>query len=119
MKKIIVRGCFIILTAVLAIPVAANAYMPFFIVESESMLPSYKIGSVVLVHNYQPKQMDPWVGRVIVFFNHASRKIIVHRVIGIDGGYLVTKGDNNPTADTYSPTVNDVLGVVYANIPGG
>ena len=77
---------------------------PFYIVPSESMVPSLNIGDVVIIRNGGGFSfMDLQVGDIIVFHtNDAGGRTIVHRIVEIyadatSGERLVkTKGDNNP-----------------------
>ncbi len=100
----------------LLVPATSNTYAPFYIIDGNSMQPAYAPGNIAFAHRYLPKDPDKLIGRVIVFLNKESGKIIVHRVIAVDGEYLKTKGDNNTSADTYAPAVNDILGIVYTKI---
>ena len=52
----------------------------------------------------------------VVIYNRADGLIIVHRVIELNGNYIVTKGDNNPIQD---PTIsrNQLQGKMVFAIP--
>ncbi len=77
---------------------------PFYIVSSESMIPSLKIGDIVIMRNGEGFSfMDLQVGDIIIFHtDDAGGRTIVHRIVEIyadatSGERLVkTKGDNNP-----------------------
>jgi signal peptidase len=77
---------------------------PFYIVPSESMVPSLNIGDVVIIRNGEGFSfMNLQVGDIIVFHtSDAGGRTIVHRITEIyadadSGERLVkTKGDNNP-----------------------
>ncbi len=100
----------------LLIPVGLNAYIPFYFIEGNSMLPTYHPRNIVLIHNWPAKNPQALLGQVIVFFNPEKRKIIVHRVVGINGNAFITKGDHNAKQDTFEPTSEQMLGVVWLKI---
>ncbi len=110
------RQAILVLVVVLAVPVGSNTYAPFYIIDGNSMLPAFHPGDMVLVHHYPLPKIDDWAGKVIVFFDQASGRIIIHRVVAIDGQYLKTKGDNNGAVDAFEPLGQDILGIVYAKI---
>ncbi len=99
-------------------------YLPFHPVSSESMVPTLKVGDLIMVTGTEPKNVE--VGQIIVFHNPRNHDmLIVHRVIRItqkDGiFYFETKGDNNPSADNWSPYPGVperlLVGVVISTIP--
>lgn len=71
-----------------------------------SMHPTYKRSDVLYVRKIEKA---PLIGDVICFF--AYNHHVIHRVIAIEGDYVITKGDNNRYAD---PPVyyKDILGKV-------
>lgn len=71
-----------------------------------SMLPKYKEGDTVFVKKIDRKLE---VGDVIWFCE--NNKYIIHRVISIEGDYIITKGDNNKYADL-PVNYNNILGIV-------
>ena len=94
-------------------------YKPFAIV-SNSMVPVFSRGSVVVVQNIATP-MDIEVGDIIQY--ESSGKIITHRVVAIDAAadgsgkrVFITKGDNVGSRD---PLVaeSQVRGIVRSQIP--
>ena len=81
-------------------------YLPFHPVSSGSMVPTLNVGDLIVVKGVEPQLVS--VGEIIVFHSPRDRDmLIVHRVVGINsqGGrlYFETKGDNNPSRDSWSP----------------
>lgn len=105
----------ILLCIVLYLP-KAMGYKSYTVL-SGSMLPKYKIGSVVFSKDINISQDTLKVGDVIVF-NKGSKKI-THRVYSIDWdtNLITTKGDNNSSTDSQPVLFNEVEGKVVYNIP--
>ncbi|HEV2227187.1 MAG TPA: signal peptidase I [Nitrososphaerales archaeon] len=71
-------------------------------VDGISMLPTLEGGDLVVIQGVPVS--DVHVGDIIVYNNLCSTQgeSVVHRVVNISGGGLVTKGDNNPRNDIVS-----------------
>src|SRR3989344_2110348 len=65
------------------------------VVQSGSMEPSIKTGSVV----FTQKSPDYKKGDVITFSPDNGKNLITHRIFSFDGTYFQTKGDANEEAD--------------------
>lgn len=113
-------GAIIVLIALLLIvsifPVTGNYKV--MIVQSGSMEPTIKTGSIVVV---RPSPSYD-VGDVITFGPTPKGKIpTTHRIIAenINNGMetYTTKGDSNDTADLKGVLQKDVLGKVYLSVP--
>jgi len=81
-------------------------YLPFHPVSSGSMIPTLNVGDLIIVRGADPNSVT--VGSIIVFHSPRDRDmLIVHRVVEINNQqgtlYFETKGDNNPTKDSWSP----------------
>jgi signal peptidase len=98
-------------------------YLPFHPVSSESMVPTLNVGDLIVVKGIDPKLVT--VGEIIVF--HSPRNhdmLIVHRVVGVNSQgsklYFETKGDNNPSRDSWYPypgvPETNLVGVVIGKI---
>jgi signal peptidase len=113
-------GAFIVLVAVLLIisvfPVTGN--IKFMIVQSGSMEPSIKTGSLVMVK----PESDYKIGDVITFGPVSKTKAPTsHRIqdIKVNEGNVVyiTKGDANENTDAREVQKKEVLGKVVFSIP--
>ncbi|HUI23353.1 MAG TPA: signal peptidase I [Nitrososphaerales archaeon] len=71
-------------------------------VDGRSMLPTLEGGDLVVIQSVPIG--DVHVGDIIVYNNLCSTggESVVHRVVGIISGGLITKGDNNPLTDQSS-----------------
>jgi len=102
-------------TYVVAIAVLTSIYLrvvPLVIV-SGSMEPTLEIGDLVLVRLGVP--VDLPVGSVVAF--RLNSTIVVHRLVGVEGERLVTKGDANPEPDPFPVYRRSLLGVVVGRVP--
>ncbi len=86
---IIAYGVNIALSLVLA------TQTPVVAVFSNSMVPTFYRGDMMIV--YGEKNIE--VGDVVVFDSPDKKYPIIHRVVEIRDGGIITKGDNNPSTD--------------------
>ena len=91
---------YIILGVVLALGInwglafALNTDMPVVAVESNSMLPTFSRGDILVLHGVPDEQIK--VGDIIVFSPSPGQTPVVHRIIAENpDGTFQTKGDNN------------------------
>ncbi len=104
---------------------ALNTEKPIMAVVSNSMIPVFYRGDLIVVKGIPPESIQE--GDIIVYQNPYRNIPIVHRVVEIqtDGGgtrFFITKGDNNAHTDqetNISPPVagNWVRGEVRLIIP--
>lgn len=101
--------CFLILFCVVA------GVGPFHLVgvASNSMAPVFSMGDAVMLRQYDLDDIE--VDDIIAF--RSGNKIIIHRVVDIDNGVYITKGDNNNDYDDLLLTIDDIEGVVEFRIP--
>ena len=102
------RGQDTILLIVLIVVILVFAFKMIFFtaVISDSMKPEFQRGDLVMS---QAIFKDPEVGDIITFNAKGILNSVTHRVTNVNGIYITTKGDNNPTADDYGTTKNDIL----------
>lgn len=88
-----------------------GSFNPFFIVGSNSMVPTFQVGDIIVIN--QQQKAVPFeslkIGDIIAFKNQFNKDIqgheitMTHRILKInrttDSGIVIrTKGDNNPTS---------------------
>lgn len=99
----------IILYVIVCIPMIFG-YRPV-VVLSGSMNPSYKVGSVVYYKSIPSSELK--VNDVVVFSPKVDDgRLVCHRIVEIDGNYVVTKGDANKEVDATKTSVKDIYGKV-------
>jgi signal peptidase len=96
---------------------------PFYVVSSESMVPTLNVYDVIIVKNGSTFD-DLKVGDIIVFHSPSDYdRVIVHRVVKIQSGsekIITTKGDNNPASIPgidYPISKREYIGKVVFVIP--
>jgi len=97
---------------------------PVYVVVSKSMVPTLQVGDLVITQNVPFNNIH--VGQVIIYVqplgNGACAGLtIVHRVVAITSGGLMTQGDDratNPNTDPWDPVpAQCVKGVVVLAVP--
>lgn len=79
-----------------------------------SMLPRYHAGDLVLLR----RESTYRVGEVAGYHNLQLGVTVMHRIIAIDHGHYVFKGDNNDYADSFEPTASQIVGAEWIHLPG-
>ncbi len=89
-----------------------------YVVHTGSMQPVMPIGSVVI--DKPAAQLNGLKVGDIITFRHSdlSTDVVTHRIAGLAGGLVQTKGDANTSIDTWNIRPNQVKGVKIAVIPG-
>ena len=111
-------------TAVIAVVLGLGAWLLFgpaslggatryAVVEGASMEPGLSRGDLVLVR----AGSAPRVGDVVLYRDPVLGVRLLHRVIRVDGGRLVLKGDANDFVDDARPRQTDVIGSFWFSIP--
>ncbi|MBR1527824.1 MAG: signal peptidase I [Oscillospiraceae bacterium] len=103
----------VILTAVIVVALYALKVKPY-IVTSGSMEPAIPVKSVCFVNEKAPLD-DIKVGEVISF--RKGEMLVTHRVMEIQDGEYVTKGDANNTEDSGTVTEDNYVGKTIVVIP--
>lgn len=90
-------------------------YTPY-VIESDSMAPTYAVNDIVYVKNVEFDQIKK--DDVITFVN-SNNNIVTHRVNEIDTKEkcIYTKGDSNEFADIMPVYEENIIGIVKFSIP--
>lgn len=85
-----------------------------FVVQSGSMLPTIKTGSLVFI--YPAK--DYRVGDIVTFgFNTKTQTPTTHRIVAEKDGKFTTQGDANNGPDLKTIADSEIIGKMYFKIP--
>jgi signal peptidase I len=104
----------IVLLAFLAL-VALSRFTPFeaLVVRSGSMAPTIATGSAIIVDR---ADLIPTIGAVATF-RESDGTVVTHRIVAIEGGRLVTRGDANRADDGTTRSPASMYGTVVAVVP--
>jgi signal peptidase len=95
-----------------------NRWYRVLIVRSGSMTPVFHTGDLILISRPSGEVLDP--GTIITF--RVGDKIVTHRIVDLEQGGYITKGDANNTIDYWNVDVNtsgltQIIGVYRGKIP--
>jgi len=105
-----------VLLVVSVFPITGNYKL--LVVQSGSMEPAIKMGSVVIV-----KPIDDYqINDVITFVNPKKRQeLISHRIVDLEvsegGTFYITKGDANEDPDARKVVKDEVIGKILFSVP--
>ena len=94
-------------------PAQLGGRATYAIVHGNSMEPNFRQGDLVLVLAQAQYLQDD-----IVLYDHPEIGPVFHRIIGVEEGRFVFKGDNNSWIDTFQARAADVRGKYWLMIPG-
>lgn len=94
-------------------PVAIGGQASYVMVNGISMEPNYHTGDLVIVRKSPTYQ----IGDVIAYQDAQMAAHVIHRIIGIEDGLFVLKGDNNSWIDAYHPSNDEVVGKQWIYAP--
>ncbi|MCX9014450.1 MAG: signal peptidase I [Candidatus Methanoperedens sp.] len=113
-RKFHLRSVLMPIAMTLFIAYLLSAQLFFFaIVTSGSMEPTFKKGDLVFMQNVL---LQPKAGDIIIFPEPSGKTVgsgtvtVTHRIAGVSGGKITTKGDANPIADSWSVDSSKLLG---------
>ena len=96
-------------------PLVLRTITPFLIIKSDSMFPTLKVGDVVVMKGADG-DLSRLQNKIIAYYNPVEGRIYVHRVVGILGNNVITKGDNNDTEDFFQADHNYILGELLVKL---
>ena len=89
-------------------------YSPMAVL-SGSMLPSYSVGDLVFINkNVTPEEINE--GDVISYRINEDT-VVTHRVVTVEDGYFITKGDANNIEDSNPVPYDILIGRAWFRIP--
>jgi signal peptidase len=99
-------------------PASLGGRTSYSIVSGHSMNPTYHTGDLVVLQRARTYQVGDIVVYRIPAGEPASGQYVVHRIVG--GGNVtgfITKGDNNPSVDIWTPHNIDIQGRAVMLLP--
>ncbi len=80
-----------------------------FIARGMSMFPFIRPGDIVTVHVIGKKPVRP--GDIVAYIDRSTKRITSHRILDLNGPFVLTRGDNNTCRDEQLGR-QDILGKV-------
>jgi len=94
-------------------PVKIGGQTSYVMVNGISMEPNYHTGDLVIIRKAQAYQ----IGDVVTYRDAEMGAYVIHRIIGIEQGQFVIKGDNNSWIDAYHPAPAEIVGKQWIYAP--
>lgn len=117
MRKVLCIGGLVLFLGCLLEAVLAFAPQVFglnvYRVASGSMAPGIPEGSLAYV-----RETEADIGDVALFEPEGFGSPVLHRIVAVDDGRFVTKGDANPDADAWRVAPGDVIGIMAFRLDG-
>ncbi|HET7483568.1 MAG TPA: signal peptidase I, partial [Actinomycetota bacterium] len=88
----------------------------YVLTQGNSMEPNIHTGDLVMVR----EQSTYHGGDVVAYVNQdLGGAVVLHRIVGMEDGRYVFKGDNNDFIDPYHPSPSELVGKLWVRIPAG
>ena len=94
-------------------PVQWGGSASYAVTEGSSMEPEMRAGDLAVLRerpSYGP-------GRVVGYRSHELGRVVLHRIVAVEGDRFVFKGDNNEWLDSERPSADDLLGELWLRAP--
>lgn len=88
--------------------------LSWVVTTGDSMQPRFTVGDVVITRPAGEYE----VGDIVAYESPDLGRVVLHRIVDIESGRFVTKGDNNDWVDSYRPSPADITGRERLHLPG-
>jgi signal peptidase I len=85
----------------------------FVVVDGASMLPRFHRSDLVALR----PASSPGVGDVVGYRSAMLRRVVLHRIIAVEGNRYIVKGDNNSFVDPEKPRREELVGTLWFRVP--
>jgi signal peptidase len=100
----VILGIILAFAANQGLAFALSTDMPVVAVESNSMMPTFQKGDILVLQGVLPEELE--VGDIIVFSSSGQKVPIVHRIVEINSdNTFQTKGDANAKQLTFEKSI--------------
>ena len=103
---------FLVLLCILFAPQQIGGKAASVIVDGNSMEPVYHLGDLVIVRSKPSYKVGD-----IITYRHPDIGHVIHRIIAIQDGKFLLRGDNNSWDDSYLPSHDEVVGKAWIHLP--
>ncbi|MEW6401042.1 MAG: signal peptidase I, partial [Chloroflexota bacterium] len=94
-------------------PVKLGGAVSYVMINGVSMEPGLHGGDLVLVRKAPQYQ----IGDVVTYRDGKIGAYVIHRIIAMEQGHYILKGDNNSWVDAYRPTQEETIGKLWLHLP--
>ena len=94
-------------------PLKIGGQASYVLVNGVSMEPNFHGGDLAIVK----AASDYGVGDIVTYRDPEMEVYVIHRIIGVQQGRYVIKGDNNSWIDSFHPTRDEILGKLWIHLP--
>jgi signal peptidase I len=94
-------------------PAKIGGQASYVMVNGNSMEPGFHLGDLAIVKTASTYS----VGEIVTYHDAQMNASIIHRIIGVEQGHYVLKGDNNSWIDAYRPTQEEIIGKLWIYAP--
>jgi signal peptidase I len=95
-------------------PARLGGSATYLMVRGTSMLPAFRTGDLVVVREAARYR----AGEVVAYENRQLHEVVLHRIVAVEGGRYVLKGDNNSFEDAYRPARAELIGRLWLRVAG-
>jgi signal peptidase I len=91
----------------------------YVVVSGDSMEPVLSDGDFVVLREQAEYAVDDIVAFPVPEGRIGAGTLVIHRIVGAEGGAFVPQGDNRDQVDEWRPTTDEVLGSLWVHVPRG
>jgi signal peptidase I len=99
-------------------PQSMGGDVSYIVVRGTSMQPIFHTGDLAIVR----EQATYGPGEVVAYRvpegELGAGQVVIHRIVGEEGGRFITQGDNNNVHDPWLPSSTDIVGRPWVLLPG-
>jgi signal peptidase I len=95
-------------------PIPLGGSTSYVVTHGVSMQPLFHTGDLAIVRSKPTYR----VGEIVAYHNKMLHTIVLHRIIGREGGRYIFKGDNNNFIDPEHPRASQLIGGLWIHIAG-
>ena len=105
----------VLTTVWLLLPVSLGGHTDYVVTHGISMEPGFHTGDLAIVRASGTYR----VGDVVAYRSQSLHTRVMHRIVAVQGGRYLLKGDNNTFIDPEHPRAQQLIGTLALRIPQG
>ena len=115
-RRSLYGGIFLLVLAplwFLVAPPSLGGSSRYVVTSGSSMAPLFHSGDLAILRE-APRYR---VGDIVAYRDPNLEKVVLHRIVALDGGRYVLQGDNNDFLDPHHPARSSFLGKLWVRVP--